>query len=500
MVYRYYYNTRSKTGKEIKVYEVDENKEEEEEEIMAPSTASTITPMNVWARSGLDLTDSTFSKIYYEALKFSETDDFGKPLKKFKLTSDRFEELRSILITKVNKMAMRKLMKVTQDSESYELLDQAPLVTETTLETHRDEIWADTKDPKTTDTQEKVNEIQDKRLKCHALGTWLEAALTKDGLHKLEHAKSKYTVYKDDEPYIHGPYLFWLIVEDIKPNNDTLIQNAKDKLNQLNVKNYGHSVKEMLTEFDNIVVEISSRLKGQISEDEKVSALWKCLATMSDEVFSKIVFDEKRTYRNAKAADKLSCDALIRLFRKEQTNMEADDIWNKPSAKDQQIVALTSILKSVVNNVNNAIASHSTNGGDGKGDHGNGNGRKRGAEPKKSGVPAWKYQRTGDETEMERDGKTWYWCTHHDNPNPGMQGMWVRHKETEHKDDFKPPRYTKGQNGSNGNKNGGKKTSNSGSGGPTVKVDNKLFQALKSGADVQVFLNKLAQNNQTNLN
>jgi hypothetical protein len=359
---RFLDNLSIRIGGEQFVQEDFENEEdfEDDRDILVEERMATINPMNVWSKSGLDLTDSTFAKIYESATKFHEYDDNGDSLKKFKLDGDRFEELRGLVTRKVNKFAMRKLFKLTQGTEEFLLVDQAPLVTEATVIADRDSIWADTTDPDTSMTQADINKIMDKRIKCHAFGTWLQDALTTEALTKLEYARSKFSIIKDDEPYLHGPLLWWYIVTDIKPNNDTLIQNAKDELNSLNVKDFNFSVKEMLTHFDNIVVEITARLKGTITEDERMTALWKCVETMSEEKFAKTVWDEKRSYRKATPGNKAKSDELIALFKHEQTNMEADKIWNKPSTKDEQIIALTSMLKSVVNNVNKAVANNSS--------------------------------------------------------------------------------------------------------------------------------------------
>jgi hypothetical protein len=148
---------------------------------------------------------------------------------------------------------MRKLLKLTQGTEEFLLVDQAPLVTEATVIADRDPIWANSTDPDTTMTQANINKIMDKHIKCHAFSTWLQDALTTEALMKLKYTRSKFSVIKDDEPYLHGPLLWWYIITaDIKPNNDnTLIQNAKEELNSLNVKDFNFSVKEMLTHFDN---------------------------------------------------------------------------------------------------------------------------------------------------------------------------------------------------------------------------------------------------------
>ena len=179
--------------------------------------------------------------------------------------------------------------------------------------------------------------------------------------------------------------------------------------------------------------------------------------------------------------------------------MEGDKIWNKPSAKDQQLVLLNSLLTKFVNNVNGAISSQEqTKPTDTKPKDGNPK------EPRKSKVPSWKYERKDDETECERDDKTWYWCPHHPNPNGGDPGMWVRHKPEEHMNGFKQGGSNRSSNDRNkGNQPSTANTANSASNNskPSVTIDTKLFQALKSGADIQVFLNKMTgQTNETLLN
>ena len=474
----------------------DFEEETDDESIM---TTVTLRPMNIWSKQGLDLSDSTFVKLYDSATKFSEKDDNGDALKKFKLSEpERFNELRNLLTAKVNKLAMKKLLKVTQGGEDFNLLDQAQLVTEGTMDGSRDAVWGASADPKTTHTQEAVDKISDVRIKSHAIGLWLEDALSSDALAKLEHCRPKYTIEKDGEPFIHGQFLWWLIVDEVKPNNDTLIQHAKDKLNSLDASKFDHSVKEMLTEFDNIAFDIVSKLKGNLSEDEKITALWKCLATMKEEKFSNIVFEEKRKYRNSTASVKTSCDEFIRLFKREQVNMEADKIWNKPSSKDQQIIALTSMLRSVVNNVNTSVANNSTNQ---SGGNSGGNPFSKTKSKKGQGTPPWKFENPDKKAECDRDGKHWWWCPKHYNPHEGVDGMWVRHKPEDHKNEFKPSRQASdgkenAKPSGDDNRSYAEAASN-----PAVTVDDNMFQALKSGADIQVFLNRISANtNTTDLN
>ena len=443
---------------------------------------SAIAPIrNVWSKSGLDLTDSAFSRIYQTEVTFSKKDDSGESLKKFELEPTRFEELCTLLIRKQNRMAMKKLLQVKENGVDLDLLDQPQLISKTTMITHRDTIWNSPVDL-TNDSQADVNLVYDQQLKCHALGSWILSSFTNRAIQKLECSKSDWSVEKNDEIFLHGPLLFWFFVDAVKPNNDTLVQNTKDKLGNLNVKDFDFSVRDMLVEFDNLCTEITVRLKGQITEDECISSLWRCLETMKDEHFSRIVSDEKRAYRRSPAANRKSNVELIELFKREQTDLEADGKWNCPN-KDQQILTLTSILQNVVRQVNNVTT----------GNFGNPNNlpvKKSG----RSSIPEWKYLCEEGQTEIERDGKTYWWCDKHDNPVARENGMWARHKPEEHKDDFRQNRKNRPANAPTVSDNTASSDSSA-----TVQVDQNLFNALRSGADVQSFLNSL-EANEMNLN
>ena len=452
---------------------------------------------NVWSKNGLDLSSSAFSKIYQTETSFSEKDDSGSSLKKFELTSDRFEELRTLLTLKQDRMAMQKLLKITQGGEDFQLLDQPQLITKATMIANRDTIWNVAIDVD-AQSQEDVNTIFDKQLKCHAFGLWISNALTNRAIQKFECSKSEWTVEQDSETYIHGPLLFWYIVDAVKPNNDTLVQQSKDKLSSLNVKDFEQSAKDMLTEFENICTEIEVRLKGTVTEDEKISALWKCLETMKDEHFSRVVSDEKRAYRRELAANRMKHDALIELFKREQTDLEADGKWNRPNQKSQ-IMALTSMLQSVVQQVNN-VASSGYNGKGNSDKEKNLDGKaKSDSNKSKYVVPDWKYQRKDDETTCNRDGKDFWWCDKHTNPATGAKGMWARHKPEDHSDVFVPSQSTQ-EGPKKKKKKQKKKKEDSSTSDATVTVDKHLLTALKTGADVQSFLDQLQDQNGTSLN
>ena len=190
---------------------------------------STAPICNIWSKNSLDLSDSAFSKVYLSETTFALKDDAGETLKKFDLESIPFEEMRTILLGKQNCMSMKKLLNVKEGTQDLELLAQPLLITKATMIAHRDEIWTAAVDL-TNNSQEDVNKVFDKQLKCHAFGLFLVNALSNRALQKLESSKSQWTVLKDDEEFVHGPLLFWFIIDAVKPNNDTLVQHTKEKL------------------------------------------------------------------------------------------------------------------------------------------------------------------------------------------------------------------------------------------------------------------------------
>lgn len=439
---------------------------------------------NVWSKNGLDLTNTAFSKVYHQEVTFSEKDDSGDTLKKFDLEPERFEELRTLLIRKQNRMALKKLLQVTEGGINLDLLDQPQLITKPTMITHRDTVWRDV--DLHNESQEDVNEVYDNQLKCHAFGSWILDCLTNRAIQKLKFSKTEWSIEQDGETYLHGPILFWHIVDAVKPNNDTLIQHTKEKLASLDVKNFEYSVKEMLTEFENLCTEVEVRLKGHITEDEKISALWKALESMKDEHFSRIVSDEKRAYRRQPKANRKKNSELIELFKREQTDLEADGKWNRPN-KDQQILALTSILQSVITQVNNVHRDQTGSTND-SGSSGSDPSKKR----RKNIIPAWKWERKDDETSREVGGKTYYWCEHHTNLETGSQGMWTLHKQEDHKGPMKKSNAPTTTDATTTPAADQESES-----APVVQVDKNLFNSLKSGAEVQSYLDAVLTNGTT---
>ena len=71
----------------------------------------------------------------------------------------------------------------------------------------------------------------------------------------------------------------------VKPDNGHLIDEAKTKLSQVNVKNFNFSIINMLTEFVYLVDEIGN-LGGTISTKDQAFHFWQSVKTMKKQRFS----------------------------------------------------------------------------------------------------------------------------------------------------------------------------------------------------------------------
>ena len=158
----------------------------------------------------------------------------------------------------------------------------------------------------------------------------------------------------------------------------------------------------------------------------------------------------------------------------------------------------------------NNVKSNGWNGNDGGNQDGNQGNDQDGSNPSGNGnrqrqrreVPSWKYEREENQTTMKKDGKDYWWCDKHTNPKTGSKGMWARHKPEDHKDSFRQ----NSQSNSNGTTEGTGSTgttdtnqseasSSSNNPVPNVQVDRNLFNSLRTGADVQSFLDAVTNNN-----
>jgi hypothetical protein len=350
--------------------------------------------------------------------------------------SEGWEDFKKELQDKSARCCLKSILMVNDDNGiARDVLTEFSLLNENNVSSFKHEIWTDNG---TTNT-ERFKE-QDRRIKADLLATFLLESLTFSARKTIDQSKSDWTVDYDGDIFCHGPTILWLIATEVKPDNGHLVDLIKTKLRTLTVKDYGFSIKLMLTEFASLTEEIG-QLGGSYLENEQQLDFWRAIKTMEEKEFHRYVCDKHDDYRELDPTSRPTVKALIKQFKRKQTNMESDQKWNKLSVQDAQILALTTYLTS------KGYDSDASR-----------NRRKRNAttpsDPEKSpkrptkspndtttkkrdfSYPEWRLEapKEGESTTKEVDGKHYHWCSKDHGQYKG--GLWGTHTEEEHKGGF----------------------------------------------------------------
>ena len=149
-------------------------------------------------------------------------------------------------------------------------------------------------------------------------------------IHKLQNSKDEWKRLRDGKVCYDGPTILFYLTTRVKPDNGHLINDAKTKLTQLNVKNFNFGIINMLTEFVNLVDEIGN-LGGTISTEEQAFYFWQSVKTMKEQRFSYFCDGEHGRYRAAIGPAKPTLSTLIEQFKAKEVNMKGENLWNKPT-------------------------------------------------------------------------------------------------------------------------------------------------------------------------
>ena len=381
--------------------------------------------LTLWACSPLDLSDSGFSKQYAEE---------GKGLSdKFNLEPTKFERFKNTIMEKGERCCMNGIFTLDQNSQKLNLVTMFTRITETTIATAVATRWV-TPLPSTATNTEK-NLLQDQRIKANLLGTYLLQSLTDSAKRQLLNSKSLWKKEFDGMIVNDGPALFWSITRIVQPDNGHLVDKLKTRILDLSVKNFGFSVKTMLSKFTSLSDEIGD-LRGTYNEDDKQLDFWRAVKTMPEQKFAMFVSQQHDIYRTTPKSTRETVTALISKMVAKQVNMEAENEWNKLSFEQSQILALTARLQDATKAVKPKSTHFETGSSNNQSDK----------EKKKFKYPEWKKipPSEGEPSEKIVDSVTYYYCPHDHN---GHGGVWGRHKLEDHKD--KSPKQLRNDNKEN---------------------------------------------------
>jgi hypothetical protein len=172
-------------------------------------------------------------------------------------------------------------------------------------------------------------------------------------------------------------------------------------------------LKSDIATFNDYVQEILQNLAagGETSSDILVN-VFEAYLSVPDHAFRHYIERKKETYYDG--SEDITIGTLMDMVLNKYNQLKQDGEWEAKPPKQEQIVALMAQLQKVqTSKAKTGQASPSNNS--------QGDNKKKKAGPRK--YPDWRYERNGTDVKLEREGKTYHWCTHHQ--------MWCEHTTEE---------------------------------------------------------------------
>ena len=204
-----------------------------------------------------------------------------------------------------------------------------------------------------------------------------------------------------------GPLLLKMILDDTYVATQASTFSIKEKFYDLNLKKYRFNVHSLNQDVREKLVDLVAA--GHVSDQtDIIISLFRAYHTSTNEEFKSSVAYWKNEWNSSVWS---TPDELMR--RADAKYIELKDLgtWGKRSAKDNQIVALTSKIDALSKNNKDSKTRESNKDTD---------------KNKESKVPKWKYDKSlSTNNSYKRNDKIYKWCT---GPGHGSIGMWVVHE------------------------------------------------------------------------
>ncbi len=439
--------------------------------------------LSKWGTQGLDISDSGFSKLHAKE-QMLETNR-----KQYDLTQDTFLNYTDHLIEKVNRMYAKSTFTVadstTPTPNQCFVLTEYTKLTEEDMKSNREARWPATE---SFASQAEADKACDEQIKASTVGAYIHDSLTETARKQLKADETQFKVTDaSGNPFYDGPSYFWKISELVDPNNDSMVEDIRNKLRTMHVKNHGYSIIQMLAEFKNLRTRVIE-LGGTYSSDEQFLDFWNAIKTMKEKEFERYAANERDKYRDTPKANRLTIDKYMTQFQKKETAMRNENKWNVISPEDSMIMALFSALdnKTSTDTSSNKSRRQRKNDLDSSNKDGNkepltDTERK---ERKESRIPSWKKvaPKEDEPTTIAKDDRTYHWCT----KCRDSEGMWALHASDGHKDNFTKSTSTGPKKSSSSDTQKGTKKNVSFQAETTSTADNKENEGNSSEPKARV--------------
>jgi hypothetical protein len=323
---------------------------------------------------------------------------------------------------------------------TFDILTQPGKISFKDLRAHCEAIWAGT-------TSDQLQQ----QIRINMMGVCLLNSVSATVSQRLDKDKEKW--FFKNRGGKDGLLIFKLLMQYGLQTTRYGSETTKEKLHNLNVKNFGNNVEEMLLHRKTLLDDLQAQ--GEIFHEDLFWA-FKCLETVQEpNAFVRYIEDQKNKWEDG--AD-LTADELCRSAETKFKLLSEAGKWKLTNSKDpikskedEKFLALAAAVKELAKNTSRTAKQTKT-----------------GDNPKLK----WKFEPPAAGASIEKvvDGKTFWWCDgsggkHH-------KAMYCRHKPTDCKEQENKEKDQKPAPASSTD------TNNQTGSAPKLKLNNNLVTAL----------------------
>lgn len=269
-------------------------------------------------------------------------------------------------------------------------------------------------------SDEAARKVFQKRVMSGIIADRILNSLDTKSKEQLENHSMEYEIDCGHEGVkLDGPIMLFLVLRKLKPNVKVGVDIYKTNVEKATASDHGNDVKLLISYIMKNLNKIVKKDKNyKINEFPR--RVFQALETVENKEFNDTLMAEKRQWRKVDAKD-YDIDELLTTMESSYDNIEAEGGWKTTKAKDSKLIALATRVEELekelttAKSVNNSGTNSGPNSNRGKQDNQNWE------------IDEWRKKKTlGNET--TKDGKKYYWCPHHKNPNKGYpDGLYVTH-------------------------------------------------------------------------
>jgi hypothetical protein len=218
-----------------------------------------------------------------------------------------------------------------------------------------------------------------------------------------------------------GPsYLKALLIKFHVETNATNF-HLKESLSLL--PNRMKGLKSNVVKFNDIVSSIIVDLAaGGETSSNLIVYVFQSYLSIEDQEFKRYIQNKKEKYDKGNPA--ITAQNLMTMALTKYNQLVQSKTWKAKSPEEEKLIALTAQLKAAKDKIDE-LSKQKKKTSPTMSEKKDDSPAKSSSPNKKSAnksnkYPDWKFERTGNQTTMERNSKTYHWCENH-----GEKGMWV---------------------------------------------------------------------------